>query len=87
MKYYYTYIVECSDRSYYTWYTTSVTERIKKHNTKQGAKYTRSRIPVKLVYSEQFNSKSEALSREFAIKQLSRIQKEKLIDIYIKTQS
>ncbi len=74
------YIVECADGSLYTGWTTDVEERIKTHNSGSGAKYTRSRLPVKLVYFEEAENKSAALKREAAIKKLTRIQKQKLIN-------
>lgn len=74
---YFCYIVRCSDNSLYTGITTDIKRRIKEHNsTSKGAKYTRVRAPVKLVYSEKLNSRSEAMKREIAIKKLSRVQKE-----------
>lgn len=76
---YYTYIVECADRSLYTGYTTDVKARIRKHNSGKGAKYTRSRLPVKLVYYEEYETKREAMSREYYIKQMSRKSKLDLI--------
>lgn len=75
----YTYIVKCSDGSLYTGWTTDVTRRVKEHNEGKGAKYTKSRRPVELVYYEAFETKQEAMKREYAIKQLSREEKEKLI--------
>ena len=66
-KLFYTYIVECNDKTLYTGYTTDVEARIKTHNSGKGAKYTRSRLPVKLVYFEEHETKSEAMSREYAI--------------------
>ena len=75
----YVYIVECGDGTYYTGWTTDPQERLKTHNSGKGAKYTRSRLPVKLVYWEVFPTKEEAMAREYAIKQLSRKQKEALI--------
>lgn len=75
----YVYIVECSDNSFYTGYTTDVERRIEEHNAGRGAKYTRSRRPVRLIYSESFPTKSEALKRELAIKALSEQEKEELI--------
>lgn len=72
-------MVECSDGSLYTGWTTDVEERIKTHNEGTGAKYTRSRLPVKLVYFEEVDDRSAALKREAAIKKLTRIQKQKLI--------
>lgn len=76
----YTYIVECSDGTLYTGWTTNLDNRIKAHNSKTGAKYTRSRTPVKLVYYEEFVTKEEAMSREYHIKQLTRKQKDELIN-------
>lgn len=76
----YTYIVKCSDSSLYTGYTNNLSRRIQTHNSGKGAKYTRGRTPVKLVYFEEFDNKSLALKREYAIKQLSRLKKEKLIE-------
>ena len=78
-KMYYTYIVQCSDGTYYTGYTTDVARRVRTHNAKRGAKYTRSRLPVKLVYQEASPTKQEAMQREAAIKKLTRKQKERLI--------
>ena len=75
----YTYIVECADGSLYTGYTTDVEARIKKHNSGNGAKYTRSRLPVRLVYYEEYGTKHEAMSREYSIKQMSRKAKLDLI--------
>lgn len=72
------YIVKCSDDTYYTGYTTDIEQRIQTHNAGKGAKYTKSRRPVSLVYQEAFATKSEALQREYAIKQLSRKEKELL---------
>ena len=75
------YMVRCSDNSLYTGITIDVERRIEEHNNNNrlGAKYTRARRPVSLVYSETLASKSEAARRECAIKQLSREGKEKLI--------
>lgn len=75
----YTYMVACADGSLYTGWTTDVERRIKAHNEGQGAKYTRSRRPVKLVYVEEFQTKEEAMRREAAIKKLGRKEKEHLI--------
>ena len=79
-KLFYTYIVECNDKTLYTGYTTDVEARIKTHNSGKGAKYTRSRLPVKLVYFEAHETKSEAMSREYAIKKMTRANKLKLIE-------
>ena len=75
----YVYIVECHDGSYYTGYTTDVERRVSEHNSERGAKYTRGRTPVELVHTESFDSKSAAMSREYAVKQLTRRQKERLV--------
>lgn len=75
----YTYIVQCNDGTLYTGWTNDLDKRIKAHNEGKGAKYTKSRLPVTLVYYEAFDSKEEAMSREWAIKQLHRHQKEKLL--------
>lgn len=70
------YIVRCKDKSLYTGYTNNLEKRIHDHNfSKTAAKYTRSRRPVKLVYSENFRTLSLALKREAAIKKLSRADK------------
>jgi putative endonuclease len=76
---YYTYLAECADKTLYCGYTDDVKNREKVHNSGKGAKYTRSRLPVKIVYYEEFETKSEALKREHAIKKLTREEKEKLI--------
>ncbi|MGN1059126.1 MAG: GIY-YIG nuclease family protein [Clostridia bacterium] len=73
------YIVRCSDGSLYTGWSTDVLKRLQVHNSGRGAKYTRSRLPVTLVYAEVCKDKSAALSRERAIKALTRQQKEHLI--------
>ncbi len=78
-KSFFVYIVRCCDGTLYTGFTTDVTSRIVAHNTSpRGAKYTRARRPVALVYSEKFASRSGALKREIAIKRLSRAKKEAL---------
>ncbi|MBQ8932674.1 MAG: GIY-YIG nuclease family protein [Lachnospiraceae bacterium] len=74
-----TYIVECADGSYYCGWTNNVNKRLAAHNAGKGAKYTKPRLPVKLVYQEEFSTKEEAMSREWHIKQLTRFQKEALI--------
>ena len=75
----YVYILECSDHSYYTGYTNNLQKHIDTHNNGKGAKYTKARRPVKLIYFEHFNDKSSALKREYAIKGLTRKRKEELI--------
>ncbi|HHP7238310.1 GIY-YIG nuclease family protein [Longibacter sp.] len=73
------YIVECYDGTYYTGYTTDVERRVEEHNTGTGARYTRGRTPVEVVYTETYETQSAAMSREYAIKQLRRPQKERLV--------
>jgi putative endonuclease len=77
---YWVYVIECADDSFYTGYTTDVERRVREHDRGEGAKYTRGRTPVELVHTEEFDSKSAAMSREYEIKQLSRRQKEKLVE-------
>lgn len=76
---FYTYMVKCNDGTLYTGYTTDLDKRIKTHNKGLGAKYTRGRLPVRLVYFESFTNKSQAMKREYSIKQLSRREKLQLI--------
>ncbi|MBO8172658.1 MAG: GIY-YIG nuclease family protein [Bacillaceae bacterium] len=73
------YMLECADRSLYTGITNDIDKRIREHNQGKASKYTRSRLPVKLVYLEQGMDKSQALRRELEIKRLTRPQKEALI--------
>nr|WP_202613957.1 MULTISPECIES: GIY-YIG nuclease family protein [Halostella] len=73
------YVLECADGTYYTGYTTDVSRRVAEHDAGEGAKYTRGRTPVELVYSESFDSQSAAMSREYEIKQLTREEKERLV--------
>lgn len=75
----YTYILKCADGTYYTGWTTDLEKRLKVHNKGTGAKYTKARLPVSLVYHEEYESKSEAMKREYAIKQMTRKEKELLI--------
>lgn len=76
----YIYIVECRDKTLYTGYTTDLDKRIKTHNAKKGAKYTRGRTPVILKYYEEFNNKADAVKRESQIKKLKRAKKLILLD-------
>lgn len=76
---YYVYLLQCRDNTLYCGYTTDLERRVKTHNSGDGAKYTKSRLPVELVYSEEYDTKSEALKRECAIKTLTREQKLALI--------
>lgn len=71
----YTYILRCSDDTLYTGWTNNLPKRLKTHNAGKGARYTRGRLPVKLVYYETFATKKEAMQREAQIKKLSRKQK------------
>lgn len=76
----YTYIVKCSDGSLYTGWTNNLEKRIKDHNAGRGAKYTKVRRPVVLVYKEEFPTKQEAMKREWEIKRLSRKEKLSMIE-------
>ena len=78
----YVYIVECADGTLYTGWTTHLEQRLSRHNAGAGAKYTRARRPVRLVYYETMPQKSEALRREAAIKHLTRAQKLTLISTF-----
>jgi putative endonuclease len=73
------YILECKDGSYYTGYTNDLEKRFKKHEEGKGAKYTRGRGPLKLVFQQAFPTKQEAMRMEFAVKKLNRAQKERMI--------
>ena len=76
----YVYVLRCADDTLYTGYTTDVERRVSEHDAGEGAKYTRGRTPVELVYVEEFDSKSAAMSREYEIKQRSRTGKERLVE-------
>ena len=78
----YTYILECNDGTYYTGWTNNLEKRLKDHNDGKGAKYTKARLPVSLIYHEQFQTKEEAMRREYAIKSMTRNEKSKLICKY-----
>lgn len=75
----YVYILKCADDTLYCGWTTDPDARLRAHNSGRGAKYTRSRLPVEMVYLEEFEDKHEALSREWHIKRMSREEKMKLI--------
>mgnify|MGYP000879911823 FL=1 len=75
----YVYIVRCRDGSFYTGWTTDIEHRLAMHDSGKGAKYTRGRGPVELVHLEEFDTKNDALSRESAIKKMSREKKLELI--------
>jgi len=79
-KMHYIYIVECCDGTLYTGYTTNLEKRIKTHNEKKGAKYTRGRIPVVLKYHEEFNCKNDAMKREVEVKKLPKAKKLQLFN-------
>ncbi|MBT7007161.1 GIY-YIG nuclease family protein [Candidatus Falkowbacteria bacterium] len=76
---YYTYLARCNDNSLYTGYCVDILKREKKHNKGEGAKYTRQRRPVKIVYFEEYESRSEAMKREIQIKGWIKEKKENLI--------
>lgn len=77
---YYVYILICKDGSYYTGYAKNVEQRAEQHKKGQGARYTRMRGLKKVVYVEEFNSRSEAMKREREIKSLSHSEKQRLIN-------
>lgn len=76
----YMYILRCSDDTLYTGWTNNLEKRLKAHNSKKGAKYTKNRLPAELVYYEEFETKQEAMSREWHVKRFSRSNKLKLIE-------
>lgn len=76
----YVYILKCSDNTLYTGWTNSLEKRLKAHNNGKGAKYTRCRLPVELVYFEEFEDKIEAMRREYRIKRLKKLDKVRLIE-------
>jgi len=73
------YIVKCNDGTLYTGISNNVDNRVAKHNSGTGAKYTKTRLPVSLVYTKVIGTKSDALKEEYRIKQLSRSEKLKLV--------
>lgn len=77
----YVYILKCSDNTLYTGWTTSLEKRLKAHNSGKGAKYTRCRLPVQLIYFEEFEDKIDAMRREYRIKKLKKNDKLKLIEM------
>lgn len=76
----YVYILKCADDTLYTGWTVDIKNRLEVHNSGQGAKYTRGRTPVKLMYSEKLDNRSLALKREWNIKQMDREEKFNLIE-------
>jgi len=81
MSVFYMYILLCSDGSLYTGYTDNLARRVRKHNSGQGAKYTKSRRPVRLLYWEKYASKQQAMQREWAVKQWKRAEKLRLLPV------
>lgn len=79
MTFCYCYIVECADGTYYTGWAIDPEKRVAVHNKGRGARYTRTRLPVKLVYMEEQPDRSTAMKRERTIKMMTRIQKQNLI--------
>lgn len=79
-KGHYTYMLRCADNTIYSGYAVDPEARLETHNSGKGAKYTRARRPVKLVYFEKFENKGDALRREIEFKKLSRAEKEKMIE-------
>ena len=77
---YYVYILKCCDGTLYCGYTNDVEKRFETHQSGKGAKYTRGRLPLELVYTEEFETKSEAMKRECEIKKMSREKKMELIE-------
>lgn len=75
------YILKCNDNTLYTGWTVNLDNRIYTHNIGKASKYTRARLPVKLVYFEAYDNKIDAQKREYEIKQLSRKEKIKLIEV------
>lgn len=78
----YTYILKCADGSLYCGWTNDLEKRLSAHNAGTASKYTRTRRPVELAYFEQFETKQEAMSREYHIKRLTREEKLKLIGMF-----
>ncbi|HKZ44582.1 MAG TPA: GIY-YIG nuclease family protein [Anaerolineales bacterium] len=76
---YFCYILECSDGTFYTGWTTDPLRRTKTHNAGRGARYTRTRVPVLLVYTEELPDRAAAMKREIKIKKLDHARKQKLI--------
>jgi len=82
---YYVYILLCKDGGYYTGYAKDVKRRAERHKKGQGAKYTKMHEPEKIVYVEEFDGRSEAMKREREIKSLSHSKKQRLINLYDKS--
>lgn len=86
MAKHYMYVVLCQDQSLYTGYSTDVSRRLAQHNAGKGAKYTRSRRPVRLLYTESFPNQRSAMQAEYAFKQKTRAQKLRYIQEHMKQQ-
>jgi len=84
---YYVYILLCKDGSYYTGYANDVKRRVERHKKGQGARYTRMHEPEKILYVEEFASRSEAMKREREIKSLSYSKKQRLVNLYDKSRA
>lgn len=80
MAVYYTYMLLCNDKTFYIGYTNDLVLRIRMHNRGKGAKYTRARLPVRLLYWEKYPTRRQAMRREYALKQWSRTEKMLLLD-------
>ncbi|RXT14929.1 GIY-YIG nuclease family protein [Ammoniphilus sp. CFH 90114] len=78
---YYVYMLRCKDSSLYTGITNDIEKRVKKHNSGKASRYTRARLPVKMVYLEQCENKSAALRREIEIKRYTKSEKERLLGV------
>ena len=78
----YTYMLECSDGSYYTGWTNDLRKRVRTHRAGKGGRYTRSRLPVRLVYYEIFYERRDAQSREVFLRQLSHAEKKALSEAF-----
>lgn len=74
------YVLECNDGSFYAGYTNNLEKRVRVHNEGKGARYTRAKLPVRCIYSEQFETKREAMQAEYRFKQLSRALKEQYLE-------
>ena len=83
----YTYLLECADQTLYCGWTNDLEKRVKAHNAGQGAKYTKPRRPVTLVYYEEFETKEEAMRREAAVKKLTKKEKLRLIAGFIENRN
>jgi len=77
---YIVYILKCSDGSFYTGITNNLKQRLEKHKSRKGSKYVAARLPFELVYTENAKSRSAASKREYEIKQMSRLEKEELVE-------